>query len=159
VQNSSAVSPPSYRPANSRSWQTSSSSLSPPFPDATILGVDNADESKFIAIGLRDDWQGFDSDNVDERDLFNDDGVSLGIHRVAFTRTDDDLAVSVDGGVFTTSLTGGGPPNLTLPEPGSPMVNTYLGGFAGSTGKAINIRRFAIYDAKINSLLPVLSAP
>ena len=95
----------------------------------------------------------FDGVDFQQADIFTGEALQDGIHKIAFTRTDEKMSLSVDGSTVDTDATA-----TTLPVVGFPMTKLYLGGFDTNAGNdGITIRGFEIYDPVEDSFLPELS--
>ncbi len=123
---------------------------------ALILTIANSGEAFYIEFEVfgTTEWDLIDSDGGPARSAFPTatNGVSVGVHKAAFTRTDTLSAVAVDGGPAYSDTT-----TVTLPVGGFPMVDFCLGGFVDYTDDTIRIRSVAFYDAQPAGLLPSMS--
>lgn len=123
---------------------------------AYILTAQASDPTYFIQLDYDfAEWELSDEDNSNSRFTFDDaNAISTGIHKVAVTRTDAGLSMSVAGNAVVNDNSS----SLILPSPGHAMINPYLGGGPTGTGHTINIRSISIYDPVNDSILPTLSS-
>jgi hypothetical protein len=94
-------------------------------------------------------------DDVFERDLTMDadvpDSLLHGIHVVAFTRTDDRLAISIDGGVVKFNSD----PQASFDS--IPLTHAWLGGDSPAPYGQVLIGRIQVFDPQDDEALPGLS--
>jgi hypothetical protein len=119
----------------------------------TLFTVANATDAIFVEIGYQDQWYIDTSDEFTTQATSDNTSLGTGIHHVAATRTDSNLALSIDhGSLLFVDPTA----TVILPVGGNPMTHFYLGGWSSYTDHAVNIRSMSVYDAVHNSLLPTL---
>lgn len=124
---------------------------------AEIFTVANAGDAYYVMAQVygTSEWDVNDNDGSIDRwaqDLTN--GLTVGVHKIALTRTPARLSLSVDGNAVVTDTTSS--PNL--PWDGFPMTHFYLGGWSSETAAAIKIRSMDLYNSVSDLALPGLSA-
>jgi hypothetical protein len=120
-----------------------------------LLTTQNSGGAYYVQASYWDEWEGRCNDGVGAPFAIDDaNGISNGVHKLAITRIDNKVALSVDGNAVVIDATA-----CVLPVDGFPMVEAYLGGYSTGTLQAVNIRALAVYSPQPNSALPGLSAP
>lgn len=123
-------------------------------PRSVFLTVANAGSGFFIELDYDGGWEALCTDGDETPFAFDyTNSISNGVHRLAVTRIDNKISLSVDGNAVVTDST-----PCILPVPGFDMVNAYLGGWSDNTERAVNIRALRIYEVQPDDNLPVLSA-
>jgi hypothetical protein len=113
-----------------------------------------------IRVGRPQEWDVEDSSDTQDRLAWDVHALGQGIHKVAVTRIDSRLAVSVDGFPPVNQQTGGGLTTGNFPLPGAfgAMIHAMFGAqWNTGTRDVTIIRKFAIYDPVPDGFLPVLS--
>lgn len=124
--------------------------------NSPIVITDDAG-AKYIEIirlspGVGSDMFADESGTTQYREVNDSDVHGLGIHRVALTRTDAKLAMSVDGDAVLSDTSA---MDLTVGE----ITKAAFGGFPGfGSDQWCTIRTFTVYSSLDDSELPALSA-
>jgi hypothetical protein len=113
------------------------------------VGGDDVGVDYFESFEMSDDVDTFGSRYVGEFD----NAQTNGTFRVAITRVDADLSISVEG--HTVHNAGVGP--YVAPQPGNAIVYFSLGGTYFDTSAAVNIHWMKVYNAVADIDLPALS--
>lgn len=127
-------------------------------PRSLLFTESNSGDGFYIQIDFDSEWDCICTDGSATQspyDLIN--GISTGIHKMAVTRTDSNVALAVDGNAIVGTATD--TTVATLPVIGFPMVNFFLGGWGNYTEEAVRIRSLTLYDPVADASLPALSTP
>jgi hypothetical protein len=121
-----------------------------------ILSVDDGTNNGaiFIMLDYFFEWEAQDGGTSGAASRFVADDVhslATGIHRIAMTRTDSGIALSVDGNAVLSDA------QTATFSPGD-LVAAHFGSFSAANTIAVRIRSLSIYSPLINSALPLLSA-
>lgn len=127
----------------------------------TLIAVEEPVSGNIVELFWRSEFEADDKSGFVSR--FADDFVNAtmtGIHKVALTRTDAKLCISVNGNAIGAGSTGDRDDSTcVLPDPSNPMTDFHLGGYAGgSVPDHIKIRSVTFYDPVTDADLPGLSA-